>query len=149
TADDVAGRGAVNVAAVEGDVVRQVGERGRGIPGGIIAEQDEVGERALSARPGRGDLNADEAIVMGPETGAEGRHGIRADDLRHEATLRGADTGPGRGKAGDGGGADIDPLGSGLCGQGEVAEEGGASLELDDVTGVRLIQGGLQIATRG
>ena len=148
TAEDVAGRGAVDVAAVEGDVVRQVGERGRGIPVDVIAEQNEVGECALPARPGRGDLDADEAVVMGPEIRAEGRQGIRADDLRHEAGLRGADSGPGRGKTGGGGGADIDPLGSGLRGQGEVADEGGARLELDDVTGVRLIQGRLQIATR-
>src|SRR5207249_578281 len=66
-AQDVAGRGTVDVAAVEGDVVRQL-RHGRGrIAVGIITEQDQVGEGARLASPCGGDLDADETIVMRAE----------------------------------------------------------------------------------
>ena len=147
-AHDVAGRRAMDIAAVERDVVLRLRRGGHGIAVRIVTEGDQVRDRRRRIRDRRGDLDADEAIVMRAEVCRQGRVGVRADDLGHEAGLRGTDPRARRRQTGDGGGPDIDPVAARLGRQDEVAGEGGAGLQLDDVASARLVQGGLQIVAR-
>ena len=146
TPHHVAGRGAMNVTAVERDVVGQLVERRRRNANGIVPEQNEVRVVAEPAGPGGSDLDADEPVVVRAELGGEGRHGIGTDDRRHERGMRRVHAGSRRRQSGYGRGANVDPLCARLGAQNEVPGEGGPGLELNDVAGLSPIEGSLEVA---
>jgi len=147
-AHDVAGRRAVDIAAIERDVMLRLRRGGHGEAIRIVAEEDQILERDRRIRDRRGDLDTAEAVVVRPEVRRQGRVGVRTDDPGHEAGLRGTDPRARRRQAGDGGRPDINPVAARLGRQDEVAGEGGAGLQLDDVASARLVQGRLQIVAR-
>src|SRR5438128_8615989 len=83
---------------------------------------------------------------MGGGRGPDGRRPVGAVYLRHEARMRGRDTSAGVGETGMRRRTDVDPIGPRLPAQDEVAGEGGTGLELDHVSRLGGIEGGLEIA---
>ena len=81
---DVTGGRAVDVAAVEDDVGRNLRERGVAARC-LQRHQPVVG--GARRRPRRRDLDADEPEVVGAGRRADRGCGVGADDLRHEARL--------------------------------------------------------------
>src|SRR2546427_7980318 len=115
---DVAGGGAVNVAAVDHE-----------IGGAVGAEEGDVG--AAGGSPGGGDVQADEAVVVGAAGHLDRGIAAGIEDPGHQAGLGGGDAGAGSGETGERGGLEIDPAGAGLIGEGEVAGIGSAGRQDD------------------
>ena len=146
-AQDVTGRGAMDVAAVEDDVVGQLVDRRRRGAVRCEAEQHEVLHRAVQRRQGGGDLDPDQSVVVGAEVAEQRRHRVGADDPRHEPGVGRAHAGPRRRQARHRRGSDVDPARAGLVGKDEVAREAGAGGQLDDIAGLGGVERGLQVVT--
>ena len=132
---------AVEVTAVEDDVVRQVLERGLS-----RAEQHEIPEEGALAGP---DLDADEAIMMRAGRRRDHPPG-RRHELRHHLRVRRIDARSGRRKGAVGGaGTHDDPVGRRLVRQLERTGEGRSGFERDDITRPRFVESRLEITPRG
>ena len=132
---------AVDVAAVDHEVVGQLREA-RLVAG---AEADEAG---VEAAGGGGELDADEAIVVGARVGLHGGGGaVAADDGGHLGGVGGGDA-RAFGELTGTGGADEDPAAAVLGAQGDGAI-GRAGLEDDLVAGLGAVDGALEAAAGG
>ena len=142
TAEQIPGRVPVNIASIEDEVSRSLGEVGLG-----ATEGDDFAKRPDAL--GHGELDTHEAIAPRPRRRLDDRNDVRRDQLRHGSRERRGDPDTWSRESLVGGRrADEDPARPCLPRKGEVPTEDGAGRERDDVPGLCGIECGLEVPAR-